>query len=75
MCMTAKVLLARYSTLPAPERRKVKTYFARLVAKDEDARDLAAAKRALAENGPDTDWASLRNELSWNRKPSRPVTA
>jgi hypothetical protein len=73
--MTAKVLLARYSTLPAPERRKVKTFFARLVAKEENARDLAAAQRALAENGPDSDWENLRRELPWNRKPSRAVTA
>lgn len=73
--MTAKTFLARYETLPAPERRKVKTFFARIVAKEEDARDLAAARHALADSGPDTNWENLRSELPWNCKPRRPVTA
>jgi hypothetical protein len=67
MSMTAKALLTKYSTLPAPERRKVKAYFAKVVGKEEDARDLAAGRRALAEPGTDTEWQDFRGKLPWNR--------
>ena len=69
--MTAKVLLMRYKSLPARERRKVWTFFAREVAQKEDERDLAAARRALVESGPDTDWETLKPRLPWNQKNRR----
>jgi len=69
--MTAKALLTKYSALPAPERRKVKAYFAQVVTKEENARDLAAARRALAEQGTDTDWQGFRATLPWKRKVAR----
>jgi hypothetical protein len=74
--MTAKTLLSEYESLPARERRKVWTFFAQAVAREEDARDLAAARLALAESGTETDWPTLKSRLLWNRKASRqPATA
>jgi len=69
--MTAKILLTRYKSLPARERRKVWTFFAREVAQREDAQDLTAARQALAESGPDTDWETLKPSLPWNQKSRR----
>ena len=69
--MTAKALLTQYKALPVRERRKVDAYFVGLTAEQEDARDLAAARRALAEPGGNTDWEEQRATLPWNQKTSR----